>query len=219
MREFHSLHSGASQDVEFIKKGINKGVEWANEAFRIPMVTKKIDDLIWLRNLEDPQAPQFSTPSWPRIGTRVNVKASSACTFSSYMLDLKFRRFLELGIIVYLFLHASEWPHVVAIRLLEIFSAFASAVIRIQTSGVTKFIKPNPEEDVDVKTSQYNFGTVLKETMLSLGPTFIKEIVLHWHIIGKQSFPPEMPSYPKLWKGSYTKWEHYTVEDAYEIVK
>ncbi|KAI9128310.1 hypothetical protein K1719_001303 [Acacia pycnantha] len=45
------------------------------------------------------------------------------------------------------------------------------------------------------------------------------EIVLHWHIIGKQSFPLEMPSYPKLWKGSYTKWECYTVEDAYEIVK
>ncbi|KAI9072387.1 hypothetical protein K1719_045627 [Acacia pycnantha] len=141
MREFHSLHSGASQDVEFIKKGINKGVEWANEAFRIPMVTKKIDDLIWLRNLEDPRAPNF-----PLL--------------------------LGLGIgCCYLF-HCR--PHVVAIRLLEIFSAFASLCDRIQTSGVTKFIKPNPEEDVDVKTSQYNFGTVLKETMLSLGPTFIK---------------------------------------------
>ncbi|KAI9119878.1 hypothetical protein K1719_009267 [Acacia pycnantha] len=45
------------------------------------------------------------------------------------------------------------------------------------------------------------------------------KIVLHWHIIDKQSFPLEMPSYPKLWKGSYTKWEHYTIEDAYEIVK
>ncbi|KAI9100334.1 hypothetical protein K1719_024552 [Acacia pycnantha] len=44
-------------------------------------------------------------------------------------------------------------------------------------------------------------------------------IVLHWHIIDKQSFPLEMPSHPKLWKGSYTKWERYTVEDAYEIVK
>ncbi|KAI9104416.1 hypothetical protein K1719_022988 [Acacia pycnantha] len=45
------------------------------------------------------------------------------------------------------------------------------------------------------------------------------QIVLHWHIIDKRSFPLEMPSHPKLWKGSYTKWERYTVEDAYEIVK
>lgn len=54
------------KDVEFIKKGIGKGVDWANEVFRIPKVTKKIDDLIWLRNLEDPKAPPFSAPSWPQ---------------------------------------------------------------------------------------------------------------------------------------------------------
>ncbi|KAI9127940.1 hypothetical protein K1719_000933 [Acacia pycnantha] len=198
MREFHHFTQVLRRDVEFIKKGINKGVEWANEAFRIPMVTKKINDLIWLRNLKDPQAPQFSTPSWPQHW------------FPGCSLDFNEMHFIN-------FANFLPW---------KIFSAFASAVIRIQTSGVTKFIKPNPEEDVDVKTSQYNFGTVLKETMLSLGPTFIKDypfkppkIVLHWHIIGKQSFPLEMPSYPKLWKGSYTKWERYTVEDAYEIVK
>jgi len=43
--------------------------------------------------------------------------------------------------------------------------------------------------------------------------------VLHWHIIDEESFPLEVPTYPDLWKGSYTKWERYTVEDAYEIVK
>jgi len=29
----------------------------------------------------------------------------------------------------------------------------------------------------------------------------------------------EVPSYPNLWKGSYSKWERYTVEDAHDIVK
>lgn len=57
---------------------------------------------------------------------------------------------------------------------MKVFSAFASAVIRIRTSGITKFIQPNQEEDNDGKTSQYNLGVVLKETMLNLGPTFIK---------------------------------------------
>ncbi|BBH03022.1 beta-hexosaminidase 1 [Prunus dulcis] len=34
----------------------------------------------------------------------------------------------------------------------------------------------------------------------------------------RESFPLKVPSYPKLWKGSYTQWERYTVEDEIEIV-
>ncbi|KAK9684149.1 hypothetical protein RND81_10G190000 [Saponaria officinalis] len=48
--------------------------------------------------------------------------------------------------------------------------------------------------------------------------TYGKLNVLHWHIVDEQSFPFEVPSYPYLWKGSYSKWERYTVEDAYDIV-
>ena len=47
----------------------------------------------------------------------------------------------------------------------------------------------------------------------------VQQNVLHWHIIDEQSFPLEVPSYPNLWKGSYSKWERYTVEDAHDIVK
>ncbi|KAK4279455.1 hypothetical protein QN277_011237 [Acacia crassicarpa] len=57
---------------------------------------------------------------------------------------------------------------------------------------------------------------VIKQIIESM--SYAKLNVLHWHIIDEQSFPLETPSYPKLWKGSYTKWERYTVEDAYEIV-
>ncbi|XP_054794482.1 beta-hexosaminidase 1-like isoform X1 [Prosopis cineraria] len=57
---------------------------------------------------------------------------------------------------------------------------------------------------------------VIKQIVESM--SYAKLNVLHWHIIDEQSFPLEIPSYPKLWKGSYTKWERYTVEDAYEIV-
>jgi len=53
------------KDMEFLKRGFNNGVAWANDAFRIPQIAKKVDDLVWLRNLEDPQATSFSTPSWP----------------------------------------------------------------------------------------------------------------------------------------------------------
>ncbi|RZB54133.1 beta-hexosaminidase 1-like [Glycine soja] len=57
---------------------------------------------------------------------------------------------------------------------------------------------------------------VIKQIIESM--SYAKLNVLHWHIIDEQSFPLEIPTYPNLWKGSYTKWERYTVEDAYEIV-
>ncbi|KAJ6429090.1 hypothetical protein OIU84_020681 [Salix udensis] len=58
---------------------------------------------------------------------------------------------------------------------------------------------------------------VIKQIIESM--SYAKLNVLHWHIIDEQSFPLEVPSYPNLWKGSYTKWERYTVEDAYDIVR
>ncbi|BBG97928.1 beta-hexosaminidase 1 [Prunus dulcis] len=58
---------------------------------------------------------------------------------------------------------------------------------------------------------------VIKQVIESM--SYAKLNVLHWHVIDRESFPLEVPSYPKLWKGSYTKWERYTVEDAIEIVR
>lgn len=58
--------------------------------------------------------------------------------------------------------------------------------------------------------------SVIKQVIDSM--SYAKLNVLHWHILDEQSFPLEVPSYPDLWKGAYTKWERYTVEDAYEIV-
>ncbi|ONK62350.1 uncharacterized protein A4U43_C07F2980 [Asparagus officinalis] len=57
---------------------------------------------------------------------------------------------------------------------------------------------------------------VIKQVIQSM--SYAKLNVLHWHIIDEQSFPLEVPSYPDLWKGAYTKWERYTVEDAQEVV-
>ncbi|XP_077220055.1 beta-hexosaminidase 1 [Tasmannia lanceolata] len=58
--------------------------------------------------------------------------------------------------------------------------------------------------------------TIIKQVIESM--SYAKLNVLHWHIIDEESFPLEIPSYPDLWKGAYSKLERYTVEDAYEIV-
>ncbi|XP_058770011.1 uncharacterized protein LOC131643727 [Vicia villosa] len=172
------------KDMDFLKRGFNNGVAWANEAFRIPQITKKIDEVVWLRNLEDPLASNFSNPSWPEPWY------PGLSGVDLLMSDLK-----ALEAYASYFYHSSKiWskplpetydpqdvahyfnarPHVVALRMLEVFSSFASAAVSIRASGLRKFLPINAEGDVDDKTSEYNFGLVLKETMLNLGPTFIK---------------------------------------------
>ncbi|RZC86875.1 hypothetical protein C5167_030226 [Papaver somniferum] len=47
---------------------------------------------------------------------------------------------------------------------------------------------------------------------------YTKLNVLHWHIVDTQSFPLEIPSYPKLWNGAYSDAERYTMADAAVIV-
>ncbi len=54
------------KDMEFLKKGVKRGMEWANEALHIPRVSKTLDELLWLRNLEEPNAPPLEPRPWPQ---------------------------------------------------------------------------------------------------------------------------------------------------------
>nr|XP_029151359.1 uncharacterized protein LOC112775784 isoform X2 [Arachis hypogaea] len=172
------------KDVDFLKRGIDSGVTWASETFRIPQVAKKIDDIVWLRHLEDPLAPPYSSPSWPQPWypgltavdlLMADLKALEAYAGYLYYLSKMWSKPLpevyDPQDVAHYF---SVRPHVVGLRVLEVFSSFAAAVINIRTSGIRKFLQLSSEEELDDKTSDYNFGMVLKETMLNLGPTFIK---------------------------------------------
>lgn len=64
--DFGHFGCAVRRDVEFLKKGVSKGLEWAHKAFRIPEVSKAVDDVVWLRNLEDPNASPEPPRSWPR---------------------------------------------------------------------------------------------------------------------------------------------------------
>ncbi|PNX97377.1 beta-hexosaminidase 1-like protein, partial [Trifolium pratense] len=83
-------------------------------------------------------------------------------------------------------------------------------------------LKLGVDESYTLKISTANESSVAGDATIEANTVFGAlrglENVLHWHIIDEQSFPLEIPTYPNLWKGSYTKWERYTVEDAYEIV-
>ncbi|KVI06920.1 Glycoside hydrolase, catalytic domain-containing protein [Cynara cardunculus var. scolymus] len=65
----------------------------------------------------------------------------------------------------------------------------------------------------------FDYGT--KTVQIYKAPWFIRDkprFVFRGLLLDEQSFPLEVPAYPKLWEGAYTKWERYSVEDAYEIV-
>ncbi|KAG5557408.1 hypothetical protein RHGRI_007601 [Rhododendron griersonianum] len=172
------------KDVQFLENRIGKGVEWANGALRIPQLSKTLDDLIWLRNLEDSNFPSFPRLSWPQpfypelSGVDLfvaDLKAMEAYAYYLYYLAKLWTKPLPE---VYDPEDVADYftcrPHVVALRLLEVFSAFASAAIRIRTSGVKKFYMSSMDKSIGGDVAQYGFGVVLKETMLNLGPTFIK---------------------------------------------
>lgn len=72
--DFSHLGESAKKDVSFIRRKVGRGLELAGEAFRIPVLRKFVDDMVWLRVLEKPgyadaegeeaggPLPQFSYP-------------------------------------------------------------------------------------------------------------------------------------------------------------
>ncbi|XWS56451.1 hypothetical protein CRYUN_Cryun09bG0086500 [Craigia yunnanensis] len=196
-----------------------------NDKCRWFLMKKALDDIVWLRNFEDPHFSPPAQPSpWPqpyypeenhfhfhisrntgpgkekkgelqgpeffiRPLLRLNsgsapagldlmmadLKGLEACVSFFYYQSKKWSKpLLEAHDAEEIADYFSRWHHVVAFRLLEVFSSFASAAITIRMSGVKMFLRPCSAKGIDENFSQYNFGIVLKETMLSLGPTFIK---------------------------------------------
>ncbi|KAM7269033.1 hypothetical protein ACFE04_024530 [Oxalis oulophora] len=98
--------------------------------------------------------------------------------------------------------------------------AFDYGTKSVQINKAPWYIQDKPRfayRGLMIDTSRHYLPiAVIKQIIESM--SYAKFNVLHWHIIDEESFPLEVPTYPNLWKGAYTKWERYTVEDAYEIV-
>lgn len=110
-----------------------------------------------------------------------------------------------------------------ALRALETFSQLCSFSYKTKTVEVYEapwYIQDEPRfpfRGLLLDTSRHYLPIdVIKQVIESM--SYAKLNVLHWHIIDEESFPLEVPSYANLWEGSYSKWERYTVEDAYDIV-
>ncbi|XP_075502798.1 uncharacterized protein LOC142540491 isoform X2 [Primulina tabacum] len=167
-------------DVSFICKGLSRGLQWANKSFRIPEISKSVEDLIWLRNVEDPRASSLRFPSRPQpyypelLGIDLflaDLKALEVYAIYIYYLSKMWTKPLpETYDLQEVTDYFTMRPHIVVLRLLEVFTAFVSAAIKSRISGINSASNKDAGENI----SKYNFGIILKETMLNLGPTFIK---------------------------------------------
>ncbi|KAJ4798809.1 Beta-hexosaminidase [Rhynchospora pubera] len=111
-----------------------------------------------------------------------------------------------------------------ALHALETFSQlcyfnFTSKVVELHAAPWTIYDLPRfPYRGLLIDTSRHYLPVpVIKSVIDSM--TYSKLNVLHWHIVDDQSFPIEIPSYPKLWYGAYSYTERYTINDAIDIVK
>ncbi|KAM3404102.1 hypothetical protein ACQJBY_007287 [Aegilops geniculata] len=111
-----------------------------------------------------------------------------------------------------------------ALHALETFSQlcyfdFVLSVTGLHWAPWTIVDKPRfPYRGLLIDTARHYLPVpVIKSVIDSM--VYSKLNVLHWHIVDEQSFPLEIPSYPKLSNGAYSYSEKYTINDAIDIVQ
>ncbi|KAK3135557.1 hypothetical protein QOZ80_5BG0420340 [Eleusine coracana subsp. coracana] len=111
-----------------------------------------------------------------------------------------------------------------ALHALETFSQlctfdFNARLIELHSAPWTILDTPRfPYRGLLIDTSRHFLPVpVIKSVIDSM--TYSKLNILHWHIVDEQSFPLEIPSYPKLWNGAYSYSERYTMDEAIDIVQ
>lgn len=53
-------------DVCIMKKNVSTGINWTSRVIGFPEISKKLEEVVWLRNLEDPHYSEFHSPCWPQ---------------------------------------------------------------------------------------------------------------------------------------------------------
>ncbi|KAJ0963777.1 hypothetical protein J5N97_028899 [Dioscorea zingiberensis] len=150
-------------------------------------LSKSLEDLFWLRNLEDRRAVRATRPpsSLPKLSYPPGLSGvdllmadiGALRVYANYLHNVSKIWSMPLpeeydpqNVADYF----SCRPHVLVLRILEVFSSVGLAAIKLRSLQSFKLNKKGIENNGSMDMSKHYIGQLLKESMLSLGPTFIK---------------------------------------------
>ncbi|KAH9617161.1 hypothetical protein KSS87_006498 [Heliosperma pusillum] len=168
---FQHLFGAVQKDWDFLKKGIVKGFDWANQVLPTPTPPSTTPDNKFMNTLN--HFVWLPLSGMDLLLADVEALATYANYFYS-MSKLWSRPLPELYDEQQISDYFNCRPHVIALRFLEVFFTFSSAVIKLRASRMRRLLISGTDVEIGESTSEYDFGKVLKDSFLSLGPTFIK---------------------------------------------
>ncbi|KAL3684266.1 hypothetical protein R1sor_002288 [Riccia sorocarpa] len=165
--------------------GIVEGaVTWLKE-LAIPSLKKEVTEIVAMRILEDPSVVPTPSPEWPKpeygeLSGRALLEAD-VLTLGSYGDYFKevvgaWRVPLQLSYNPdYVADYFNRRPHLIVFRLLEVAAAFGFIAFQIFIDGqrMTRNSAGVKDEEEQLQYTRKS-ATALKETLIGLGPTFIK---------------------------------------------
>ncbi|XP_068652583.1 uncharacterized protein [Aristolochia californica] len=167
------------KDREFIKNGFDK-----LKSTHLPALSKTVADILWLRGFESSQAVSerplsWPSPSYPGLSgvdlMMADLEALKAYALYFYNVSKIWSKPLpEVYDVDKVADYFKGRPHVLALRVLEVLSSFASTAVKMRGLEILKVNRFRAERDSGKNHSNYYTGLLLKETLLNLGPTFIK---------------------------------------------
>lgn len=168
------------KDKEFIQKGIH----WARDV-GFPGLAKKAEDVSMFKNLEDPSAaPEPSPLPWPKPRypelSGIDLLAADIKSLNEYATYI--RGLFKVWRIPLQESYDPDQiagyfncrPHVLVFRILEVSTAFASVIMKNKFDNAVKSKRYSSRSKTNEIESKDVMGEILKETMLNLGPTFVK---------------------------------------------
>ncbi|KAJ8497613.1 hypothetical protein OPV22_008165 [Ensete ventricosum] len=154
---------------------------------RLRPLSNALGNLLWLRNLENPRAQDVRRPpaEWPKISHPPGLSGldlmmadfEALKVYANHLQDTCKVLFVPLPEIYdpeKVELYFSCRPHILAFRITEVFLSFVSATIKLQASKISNLNKHRANLNDGFDGSQYHIGQIVKESLLNLGPTFVK---------------------------------------------
>ncbi|KAJ3678127.1 hypothetical protein LUZ60_001930 [Juncus effusus] len=205
----------------YLNKNLNLKIGGGNYSDDSGILKEAFDRMVQL--IEADHIIETNLQNYVNILAGINILVHSSIDSINYGIDESYNVYVpENGNPIYA--HIEAQTIFGALHGLETFSQlcnfnFTTKIVELHSAPWAIYDLPRfPYRGLLIDTSRHFLPVpTIKSVIDSM--TYSKLNVLHWHLVDDQSFPMEIPSYPKLWSGAYSYSERYTINDAIDIVK